>query len=444
MLESLTRFFGYHPERGAPKAPEKRSTSLANAEGMAKLLGISLGGTTVPVTDKTILSLSPAWAAIRLISETVASMDLGVYSWDAKNEGYESRFEHPIHFLISSRPHAFYTKFDFLQALIANACLGNGYARIHRGPDFVPVALELLPTAAVTQEFSRTGEMRYKVQGMVNDRLVTEVLNPFDVIHIKGLTMTGMSGERVSIVHRENMSSALAAQKYADAFFKNGAHLAGLLSTDDTLDEEQRSNARDAFKDAYSGIDKVGSTILLDSGLKYTKVGLTPQEAALIDFRNLSVEEASRMFKVPTHMISGLSRATFNNIEQQSLEFRQYSLPPWTEKVEQEFSYKLFTQKEFVKRRAFVMFDYTSLQMADTAAMAQLIAAGVQNGIFKGNEFRRRFKLPQDPDGNRLYIQRNLVPVDRVDDTITSGDPAGQQQTDNSNNGDAQAANSGN
>ena len=71
------------------------------------------------------------------------------------------------------------------------------------------------------------------------------------------------------------------------------------------------------------------------------------------------------------------------------------------------------------------MFDYTHLNMADTDSMSKLISAGVQNGVFTGNMFRKWYKQPKHPDGDRLYIQRNLVPVDRVDDTITPVDSNG-------------------
>ena len=410
-----------------PKAPasEQRGTSLANTEGIARLLNLPLTPSAVPVTNKSILGLSPAWAAIRYISETVAAMPIGVYSWDAKNEGYDSRTDHPVNSVVSSRPHPHYTKFDFFQALIANACLGNGFARIHRDASFQPYALELIPPHMVQIDHSDDGSLIYKISGEKAGKSVNITLMDFEMIHIKGVTFNGASGEKISLIHRDNISSSLAAQKYTDNFFSNGTHLSGTLTTDLELSEEQRENAREAFKNAYGGLDNVGTTAVLDMGVKYNRVGLTPQEAALVDFRKLSAEECSRIFKVPMHMLSNLDRSAFSNIEQQSLEFRQYTLPTWTEKVEQEINYKLFSKLEFQKRRAFVMFDYTHLNMADTDSMSKLISAGVQNGVFTGNMFRKWYKQPKHPDGDRLYIQRNLVPVDRVDDTITPVDSNG-------------------
>ena len=401
------------------KAQEKRSTALSTPTGQLwTALGYSPPGTTA-VTNQSIKGLSPAWAAIRYISEAAASLPFGVYSWDFNDDGYESKFGHPVHPVISLRPHPHYTKYDFLQALIANACFGNGYARIHRDPaTFLPTALELIPSHLVALAYGVDGDLFYWIQGTMYEKPINVVLPHTDVIHIKGVTFTGLQGDEIRIIHADNIGGSLSGQKYTKSFFFFFAHVAGILSTDNTLDQEQRENARNAWGDIYSGLEKVGKTAVLDGGLKYTKLGLSPEEAMLIDFRNLTTEECARIFKIPVHMISGLSNATYSNIEQQSLEFRQYTLPTWTEKVEQEFSYKLFTRREFIGRKAFAMFDYTPLQMADTDSMAKLIASAVGNGVMTGNEFRKMYKKKKMDGADRLYIMQNLVPVDRFDEVI--------------------------
>ena len=283
---------------------------------------------------------------------------------------------------------------------------------------FLPTALELIASQLVTLAYGVDGDLFYWIQGTMYEKPINVVLPHTDVIHIKGVTFTGLQGDEIRIIHADNIGGSLSGQKYTKSFFENGAHVAGILSTDNTLDQEQRENARNAWGDIYSGLEKVGKTAVLDGGLKYTKLGLSPEEAMLIDFRNLTTEECARIFKIPVHMISGLSNATYSNIEQQSLEFRQYTLPTWTEKVEQEFSYKLFTRREFLGRKAFAMFDHTPLQMADTDSMAKLIASAVGNGVMTGNEFRKMYKKKKMDGADRLYIMQNLVPVDRFDEVI--------------------------
>ena len=133
-------------------------------------------------------------------------------------------------------------------ALIANACLGNGFARIHRDASFQPYALELIPPHMVQIDHSDDGSLIYKISGKRAGRSVNITLMDFEMIHIKGVTFNGASGEKISLIHRDNISSSLAAQKYTDNFFSNGTHLSGTLTTDMELSEKAAENAREAFK----------------------------------------------------------------------------------------------------------------------------------------------------------------------------------------------------
>jgi len=201
-------------------------------------------------------------------------------------------------------------------------------------------------------------------------------------------------------------------------FFENGAAVAGAIIFPQSLTKEQRDRVQDKFARDHSGSDNAGKVMVLDSGVKYEKISMGPQEAALVDFRNLSVEDCSRIFKIPLHMLSSLDRSTYSNIEQQENDFYAHCLPTWTQKIEQEFNYKLFTRLEREKRRAFVQFDYTCVRMGDSQSTAQLIASTIQNGIMTQNEWRQRLNLPTMADGNERYIQQNMAPVGMLSELL--------------------------
>lgn len=406
---------------------EARAYSPASA-GLLEWLGYGgmYGGvTSTPVTDDTILTISPAWAAIRYISEGVAALPLGVYGYDSQTDGYYERDEHPLNYLVSQRPHPYVSKFDFIQALVANACLGNGYARIHRDPAGAPYALEVIPSECVTLEYLPSGELIYSISGTLNGQVVNVRLLSVDMIHIKGVTFNGLQGKRVTLVHNENLSGARAANRYTSSFFENGAQVSGVVESPVGLTPAQVQRMQEMFDKKYSGADNAHKTPFLDGGAKYTKVGLNPQEAALIDFRRLSVLECSRIFKIPPHLLGDLTNANYSNIEQQGIDFRQHTLPPWTEKIEQEFSYKLFTGLEYRKRRAFVMFDYTYIQLGDMDSMGKFFASAIQNSVLTPNDARRMLKKGRVEGGDKTYIQQNMAPLDELEE-ILKGKQSGQ------------------
>ena len=373
-------------------------------------------------TDQTILGLSPVWAAIRYISEGVAMLPFDVYR--STPDGNERNPNHPLQYLISERPHPHYSRIDFLSALVANACLGDGFARIHFDPNQRPYALELLPRAIVSMRYGSQGQLLYDIMGspspsdVYSPPVIVATLQDCEIIHIKGVTLSGVKGERLTLTHKDGFGAALSAQKYVGNFFDNGAAPSGALVYPSLLTKEQIDKAEKKVQNKYSGADNAGRVMILDGGMKFERFSMGPQEAALVDFRNLSVEDCSRIFKVPLHMLSSLDRSTFSNIEQQEGDYYTHCLPVWSQKIEQEFNYKLFTALERSKRRAFVAFDYTFARMGDSDSTAKMIAATVQNGVMTANEWRKRLNLQTIPDGNRTYIQQNMMPTDMVDEVL--------------------------
>lgn len=384
------------------------------------------------MSDRTISGLSPVWSALRYISEGVAGLTCGIY----RQQGTDTlpNPDHPINSILR-RPHPHYTWFDFIQALVWNGCLGDGFARIYWDEATArPVALEHLPRHLVKVDYGRDGSLVYHVSGLLNGKPVNVVLSDREVIHIKGVTVTGVAGEKLTLTHREGFQAGIAAQEYTAAFFENGAHTNGAIIHPAELKLEQARLFRKKLQEQHAGSANAGKTLILDGGVKYERMSLGPQEAALVDFRRLSVEDTSRIFKMPLHMLSSLDRSTFSNIEQQEKDFFTHTLPPWTEKIAQEISYKLFTAREFASRRAFFQYDYTFAMQGDMDSMAKFFASAIQNGYMSLNEARQRLKLPMVEGGDRLFIQQNLMPVDMADEVLSSksaSEPAANTSEDN-------------
>lgn len=404
------------------KRAEKRTDGF-NGQSYLALNSSFAPAYGVKATDKTVLGLSPVWSAIRYISEGVAGLPYGIYrETPTGNEPYKS---HPLNYLLCDRPHPHYSKFDFFAALIANACMGDGFARIHFDMSTGrPYALELLPRHIVSMRYTPDGRILYDVMGnpapseVFSAQTIVATLQEWEMIHIKGVSFNGLKGERLTLTHRDGFGAAIAAQQYTKNFFDNGAAVSGAMVFPQALTKEQLDRAESKFREKYAGSDNAGRVMILDAGMKFERFSMGPQEAALVDFRNLSAEDTSRIFKIPLHMLSSLDRSTYSNIEQQENDYYAHTLPPWTLKVEQEINYKLFTRIEREKRRAFTGFDYTFARMGDSESTAKMIAATIQNGVMEPNEWRQRMNLQTKPDGDRRYIQQNMMPVDLADDVL--------------------------
>jgi HK97 family phage portal protein len=430
--------------RKAATQPQQRAWSLTNPDTAAIFSSVSMNP-NITVTDATVLEIPPAWAAIRYISEGIANLGRGVFV--RKNSDVLPDYDSPVAQLFNGRPHPHYTTFDFLQTLVANACLGNGYARIYRDQaTMYPVALEIIPSSFVNIVYSDKGQLFYHVCGTINERAVNVYLPETDMLHIKGVTFTGEIGKRVSLVHRDTFSVDVAANEYTNKYFQKGATVGGILSFPNPLTPEQRTALKAKALENHQGSSNAGSIMVLDAGAEFKPMQNSPKDAAVMDFKNLSTVGVSQIFKVPLHLLSDLTKSTFSNIEQQNQDFVVHCLEPWAGKIEEEFTSKLFTTSEIKNRKRFFAFDFSQYKMGDMKSQAEFFGSMVQNGIMTRNEVRAKFNLNKMDGGDDLTVQINLAPIEMLPaimnpatngQTQQSTGATGEDETDDSEPGNA-------
>jgi HK97 family phage portal protein len=370
------------------------------------------------VNDASVLQIPPAWSAIRYISEGIASLNRSVYLREPDGDVVPDHSS-AVASLFDSRPHPHYTTFDFLQALVSNACLGNGYARIYRDPSTArPFALEIIPQEFVNIVYSPDGSLFYSVTGIIADKSVSYYLPETEMLHVKGLTFTGLLGKKTSIVHNGTFATSLGAQQYGNTWFSKGAAVGGLITFPNPLSKEQRELLRGKLEANHAGSRNAGSFMVLDAGADFKAMQAGPQDAAVIDFNNLTTVQVAQIFKMPLHLLSQLDRSTFSNMEQQNQDFVVHCLQPWSRKIEEEFSTKLFTTSEIRNRKRFFAFDLSPLQMGDMDSQAKFFASAIQNGWMTPNEVRAKKNLNRIEGGDQLFIQQNMAPMDRLNEIL--------------------------
>lgn len=399
------------------QAPEQRSYSMTSPAATA-LFGMSPVTGGVTVSNESILGVPPAWSAIRYISEGIASLGRGVFKRDGDGDVFPDH-NSPVAALFDGRPHPHYTTFDFLQSLVANACLGNGYARIHFDPVTArPYALEVIPQEMVAIEYSRNGVLFYRVSGVLDNQAINYLLPETEMIHIKGISMTGVNGKQLRLVHNAAFAAGMGAQNYTNAYFEKGAAVGGLITFPNPLTKEQREVLKSKLETQHQGSRNAGSIMVLDAGADFKAMQAGPKDAAVIDFSNLSTVQVSQIFKVPLHLLSQLDRSTFSNMEQQNQDFAVHCLQPWARKIEEEFTTKLFTAAEVRSRRRFFSFNLDPLMMGDMQAQATFFASAIQNGWMTPNEVRAKKNLNKIAGGDTLFIQQNMAPMDALEDIL--------------------------
>ncbi len=361
----------------------------------------------VSVNINTALGVSAIFRCIDIIAGGIASLSFQVF--EESGGMIQPAKAHPLYYPLSKEPHEHYTKFTFFRTLIANTLLyGNGYAIINRHPHTArPVSYELVSPQMVEPFMSDMGELYYKV----TVKTIEKVRNVFarDMIHISTLSLNGLTGVDLIRKNAENIGVTIAATQYAGAFFGNGAHVAGVIERPGSLSPEALDKIRSSFNANYSGTGKTGSTAVLDEGMTYKKIGMSPSDAMLVEVRKFQVEEISRIFGPPLHMLNAMERATFNNVEVMDQAFVKHTLRPWCKMIEEEINRKSFTQQEKQSGRYYTRFNLSSMLRGDTKTRAEYFRTMFEIGALSPNDIRKLENMNPRDGGNEYFTPLNFT-----------------------------------
>jgi len=354
-------------------------------------------GSGMRVSPDSALRLAAVYACVRVLSESMASLPLVIYQRRADG-GKDKVTDHWLYRLLAKRPNRFQNPFEWREMLQGHLALrGNAYNQIITNAKGEVVELMPLHPDRIRLELLPSGEYRYRF----TDRFGNESILPRgEVWHLRGLSSDGLLGMSPIELARENLGMALAAQDYGARFFANDAKPTGgwIEFPGSFKDSEAKKVFRESYQQAQSGANR-GKVLVLENGMKFHEVGVTNKDAQFLELRKFQITDVARLFRVPPHMIGDLDRATFSNIEQQSLEFVMHTMTPWAERWEASIESELLLEGDDIE----VEFDFANLMRGDAASRASYYQSGIQNGWLTRNEAR---------------IAENLNPLDGLDEPL--------------------------
>jgi len=378
--------------RGNKPQPEKRNY-------VDYAMGLNLSSKDVLVTPETALTFSAVYAAVRVISETIAQLPFNYYK--KTNKGRDIFDKSPLQFLVNNEPNGYQTKYIFFETYVNTLLLyGNAFAYIQRDGAGIPIALTCLHPDDV-QVKQKNGRLVYEVreQGMYDAS---------DILHVPDLTLDGYIGKSRISAARDNIALGIAAQTYGKNFFESGAKISGVLKHPGSLGADAMQTLSQQWHRTYhSGYAGGFKTAVLEEGMDYKPIQLSPQDAQFLTTRQFSILEVARIFRVPPHLLADLDRATFSNIEHQSTEFLNYCISPILKKLEQEFNKKLIFQGNKVK--TYFEHNVNALLRGDAKSRAEYYKSLFNVGAISPNEIRRKENMNDIEKGNTYYVPMNMI-----------------------------------
>lgn len=376
------------------------------------------------VNTASVLGLAAAWACVNLLAGTIASLPLMVYR--TRNGARTVASDHPLYRILHDSPNADQTALDFWEFVCASLELhGNAYAEVVRARNGRIIALGVpITPELVTVHRLDTGALEY--EWVDQGRRI--IAGQDRVLHIRGFGGNPLGGLSTLSAGRQSFGLAQAIERASGDTFRNGVRPSGLLKTADTLTIDQRKQAEELLQEKFAGAINAGRPMLLDRGMDWVQLSISPEDAQMLQSRAFSVEEVCRFFGVPPFMVGHTEKTTSwgTGLEQQTLGFQKFTLRRRLKRIEQALEKQLLSVADRLAGIT-IEFNLEGLLRADSAARASFYQLMLTNGVMTINEVRSLENLPPVEGGDEPRMQMQNVPITQAGQQQIQTTPGGPQ-----------------
>lgn len=359
----------------------------------------------MPLNTETAMRYTAVFACVRVLSETLAGMPAMLYL-KKKDGDREPRDDLAVYDILHNAPNPNMSPFSFKETSMISLNTGgncvserlvNTYGQL--------IGLRPYPWASVEIKVDKeTGNLVYEIsQADGTKRQLTRA----QVFHIAGPSFDGMIGLSPIGYAASAVRLGLSYEQFGVKFYKNGMNPSVALQYPNTLSDAAYQRLKQDLEKNYAGLSNTGKPLIIEDGATVKEMTIKPADAQLIESKRFQIEDIARIYRVPMHLVGDLTRATFSNIEHQSLEFVMYTMLPWFKRWEESINQQLLTRQE---RQAgyYIEFKIDSLLRGDAKSRAEAYAAGRQWGWLSVNDIRRLENMSPIPNGDIYLTPANM------------------------------------
>jgi HK97 family phage portal protein len=371
------------------------------------LFGVPASGSGLHVDALTALRVPAVAAGVKLISESVATLDCHLIRETATGlETVEPR-DHAVARVLE-RPVPWAGESEWKRQVVADYLLwGDGLALVNRVRGEPRELPRIDPRSCNIVVDIVTGEPSYSValqQGVV------ETFSYKDVIHLRGTTLDGARGLGLVNLGAEAIGLALVLEEHATRLFSRGARPGGVLELAGKATPDILSRLRESFANIYSGTGNAGRTAILEQGAKFTPLQLSSVDAQFLELRKFQTLEIARLLNCPAVLLNDLEHATLNNSAALAQLFLDRTVSPILELFEDALERTLLSDEERDNGLC-IEFDTSNFVRSDIEKRFAAYKSGIESGVYLLNEAREREGLPPVEGGDTPMRSVQTIPL---------------------------------
>jgi HK97 family phage portal protein len=200
------------------------------------------------------------------------------------------------------------------------------------------------------------------------------------------------------------------------ALLQNSARPPGALVTEQALTDEQYSRLQREIQEKYAGSKNAGRPLLLEGGLDWKEMGLSPADMHWLEGMKLSAREIAIAFGVPPELIGDTANKTYSNYREAREAFYTETVLPLMDWLRDELNNWLVPK--FGDDRVYLDYDKDEIEalQEDRDAVWDRALRAVERGVLTPNEARLLLGYEEVPGASVLLVSGNMMPL-----TVVSG-----------------------
>ncbi|MCU7611194.1 phage portal protein [Anaplasma capra] len=347
-----------------------------------------------------------AFRSIHMVASAAGSVNITLHR--STKGGIFQIFNHPILKLLS-RPNNTMTRSELIEGIVTYRLIsGNSYILSIENQDMLPKELYLLRpdrVEIVTKTDCDVITYRYHVNDRVHEFKVNRSTNQHDLLHLKNFhPLNDWYGLSTIEAASYSIDQHNQAGSWNQAMLQNGARPSGALivktkdEKNSILTKEQYQRLKTQIEDFYTGPRNSGRPILLEGGLEWKEMSLSPKDMDFIESKNISAREIALAFGVPPQLLGIPGDNTYSNLSEARLALWEQTIIPNLESIIAHLNSWLVPK---YGSNMFLSYDKESISVL--TEKRQRLWQYVQNATFMTiNEKRSLFGLPPINGGNSL------------------------------------------
>lgn len=337
------------------------------------------------VSEQTALQITAVYGSVGVIADGIATL-----SWNRLSSLDPATRKRLPWTQLLRQPYVEISRMDWLtQYAMSMALRGEFFGHtVDRDQDFYP--------SQVKPVHPDQAQVRRLPSGAVEYTFFGRTVPVDDVVHIRNLSLPGgLRGLNPIEFLRISLGLAVAQERYGASYFRNSANPSGVLETDDELEDDDVIKVARNWMQAHQGVDQANLPAVLQGGMKWNPISISPQDSQFLESRQYSGSDISgKIFRVPPHMIGIVDRSTSwgTGIEQQERGFVTNTLGGYLGRLE-EWASSAQPDREYVR------FDLSQRLRGDKLQRYQAYSLGVLGGWLCADDILAEEDLPPVPDG---------------------------------------------